>query len=285
MHVFKQKFSNKEYVLFLKKFRGSMLSKGNRSLSYKLYDSIKIYFKKMLKKRNIRLDHDQVFKSAISNLIPVLGTANVRRGRRIETVPVLLKLRKRIVLMNKWLISSQKNKSNVRGVKINDVSRVIALLLFNKGNAYDQKMDNLKRAYSARHILLKMGGRRVNKRAFRRLQNKVLEELKIKHGVAEKSDDETLSDSIPKLFNLMIFLKYKRKYKMARIMSRMLRVHLLSQWHEEDTVPLEKRWLHVWNWILYFTRFGKRLKINTRQLELLKPKYKLVCEDILKRVR
>ena len=55
----------------------------------------------MLKKRNINLDSDKVFKSAISNLIPVLSTANVRRGRRVETVPVLLKLRKRIVLMNK----------------------------------------------------------------------------------------------------------------------------------------------------------------------------------------
>jgi ribosomal protein S7 len=101
MQVFKQKFSNKEYVLFLRKFRGSMLSKGNRSLSYKLYDYIKVYFKNMLKKRNINLDSDKVFKSAISNLIPVLSTANVRRGRRVETVPVLLKLRKRIVLMNK----------------------------------------------------------------------------------------------------------------------------------------------------------------------------------------
>jgi ribosomal protein S7 len=286
MQVFKQKFSNKEYVLFLRKFRGSMLSKGNRSLSYKLYDYIKVYFKNMLKKRNINLDSDKVFKSAISNLIPVLSTANVRRGRRVETVPVLLKLRKRIVLMNKWLISSQKNKSNVRGVKINDVARIIALLLFHKGNAYDQKMDNLKRAYSARHILLKMGGRRVNKRAFRRLQNKMLEELKIKHGIVEKSNDETLFDSIPTLFNTMIFLKYKRKYKMARIMTRTLRVHLLNKWHDEkNKSPLEKRWLHVWNWIIYFSRFGKRLKLNTKKLDSLKPKYKLVCADIQKRVR
>ena len=94
MQVFKQKFSNKEYILFLRKFRGSMLSKGNRSLSYKLYDYIRIYFKKVLKKNNKNLDPDKVFRLAISNLIPVLGTANVRRGRRIETVPVLLKLRK-----------------------------------------------------------------------------------------------------------------------------------------------------------------------------------------------
>lgn len=281
MQVFEQKFTNKEYLLFLRKFRGSMLSKGKRSLSYKFYDYIKIYFKKILKEKYQHLDPDIVLRLAFSNLIPVIGTANVRRGRRIETVPVLLKLRKRIVLMNKWLISNQKNKSNVRGIKINDVSRLIALLLFNKGNAYDQKIENLKRAYSARHILLKMGGRRVNKRAFRRLQNKVLEELKIKHGIVEELKEETLTDSIGTLFNLMIFLKYKRKYKRVKIMSKLLRLYLVRNWIQRT--PLEKRWLFVWDWINYFLRFGKRFKINTRKLTLLKPKYKLVCEDIVKR--
>jgi len=280
MRVFKQKFSNKEYLIFLRKFRGSMLSKGRRSLSYKFFDHIRVYFKRILRE-NRKLDPDQVFKLAISNLIPVLGTANVRRGRRIETVPVLLKLRKRIVLMNKWLISSQKNKSNVRGIKINDVSRLIALLLFDKGNAYDQKMDNLKRAYSARHILLKMGGRRVNKRAFRRLQNKVLAELKLKHGIVDKSKHETLIESIPTLFKLIIFLKYKRKYKRVKIMTKLLRLYLLRNWFNEEI--LEKRWLFVWNWVNYFIRFGKQFKINTRKLDLLKPKYKLVCKDIEKR--
>ena len=101
LRVFKQKFSKREYVIFLKKFRGSMISKGKRSLSYKFYDYIRVYFKKVLKKNNSNLDPDLIFKKAISKLIPVLGTSNVKRGRRIETVPVLLKLRKRIVLMNK----------------------------------------------------------------------------------------------------------------------------------------------------------------------------------------
>jgi len=281
MQVFKQKFNNKEYLLFLRKFRGSMIFKGNRSRSYKLYDYIKIYFKKILKKKYRHIDPDYVFKAAISNLIPVLSTANVRRGRRIETVPVLLKLRKRIVLMNKWLISSQKNKSNVRGIKIKDVSRLIALLLSDKGNAYDQKMENMKRVFSARHILLKMGGRRLNKRAFRRLQDKILEELKQKHGLDNNSKNEILVESIPKLFNLMIFLKYKRKYRRVKIMTKLLRLYLLYKWN--DQVPLEQRWLFVWNWIYYFLRFGKKYRINTRKLNILKPKYKLVCEDIERR--
>jgi hypothetical protein len=105
MRLFKQKFSNQEYLLFLKKFRGSMLSKGRSSFSYKLFDKIRMFFKKVLKyhakETKQYVDFDSVLRVAISNLIPILGTSNVRRGRRVQTVPVLLKLRKRIVLINK----------------------------------------------------------------------------------------------------------------------------------------------------------------------------------------
>jgi hypothetical protein len=66
---------------------------------------------------------------------------------------------------------------------MHDVSRLIAYSLINKGNAYEQKVDNLKKAYAAKHILLRMGGRYVNNRAFKRLQRKVLEELQQKHGI------------------------------------------------------------------------------------------------------
>src|SRR4051812_42275874 len=94
LQLFQQKFSNKEYVLFLRKFRGSMLSKGKSSCSYKLFDFIRIFFKKLAQKNDI--DPDKLLKRGFSKLIPVLGTSNVRRGRRVETIPVLLKLRKRI---------------------------------------------------------------------------------------------------------------------------------------------------------------------------------------------
>lgn len=281
MQVFEQKFNRKEYLLFLRKFRGSMISKGKSSLSYKFFDKIRLHFKKIVKKNKKKnLNPDLLFKYAIFNLIPIIGTANVRRGRRIETIPILLKLRKRIVLINKWLISNQKNKSNVRGIKINDICRLIAYSLKDKGNAYDQKLDNLKKAYSARHILLKMGGRRLNKRAFRKLQNKVLKELKLKHDVISKEKKETLMESFSTLFNLIIFLKYKRKYRRIRVMSKYFRASLLQAWSDE--LSLEARWLIIWNWINYFANVYKRkkFKINTKKLESLKSKYDWVCQDI-----
>jgi ribosomal protein S7 len=99
LQLFKQEFNNQEYVIFLKKFRGSLISKGRRSFSYKLFDKIKISFKRALRKYN--LNFNEVLRTSITNLIPVLGTSNVKRGRKIQTVPTLLKFRRRVVLINK----------------------------------------------------------------------------------------------------------------------------------------------------------------------------------------
>lgn len=110
---------------------------------------------------------------------------------------------------------------------------MIALALSSKGNAYDQKVDSLKRAYIAKHILLKMGGKRVNKKAFKRLQKRVLKDLEKKHGIITTSSDkfvkkpENLMESIGTLFNLLIFLKYKRKYKKVRLITNELRRFLV----------------------------------------------------------
>ena len=189
--------------------------------------------------------------------------------------------------MNKWLISSQKNKSNVRGIKIKDVSRLIALLISLKGNAYDQKMDNLKRVYSTRHLLLKMKSKRLNRRSLRRYQNKVLERLKRKYGdlSLKKPEIETLQTSIPKLVDLIIFLKYKRKYKKIRTMIRFFRANILVHWYKKP--ELEKRWLLVWKWINNFIHFSKvhkyNFKIDIKKFREVKPKYKWVCKDIKKR--
>lgn len=140
----------------------------------------------------------------------------------------------------------------------------------------------MKRAFSARHILLKMGGRRFNKKAFKRLQNKVLIDLQKKHDAEKKSKDETLMDSILKLFNFIIFLKYKRKYKTVKRMSKKFRNKLIRFWFDDKSPTLEKRWKFVWRWIIYLEK--NKYKINTKRLKELKPKYKLVCQDIEKRL-
>jgi len=287
LQLFKQKFNNKEYLLFLRKFRGSMISKGNRSISYKLYDSIRMFLKKAFKGKTEKyVDIDGVFKFAISNLIPVLGVSNVKRGRKIVTIPILLKLRKRIVLMNKWLISNQKNKSNVRGIKINEVSRLILHSIFNKGNIYEQKIENLKRAYVARHILLKMSGKKTNKRAFKHLQKQVIDSLEKKYEILEdvdkKSKRESLIDSFEKLFDVFLFLKYKKKYRRIKSIIKDLRFSLVATW--KNGLPLKRRWIKVWNWLDYLSEPSKKLKFKNKELALLKKKYKKVWQEEARKI-
>ena len=48
MRVFKQELNNREFLTFLQKFRGSMIFRGKNSLSYKLFDAIRIRFKKVI---------------------------------------------------------------------------------------------------------------------------------------------------------------------------------------------------------------------------------------------
>jgi len=159
-----------------------------------------------------------------------------------------------------------------------------------------KKMDNLKRAYAAKHILLRMGGRGVNKRAFKRLQGEVLEELQEKHGILNApraipiiqdgkvvKKPEILVESIGTLFSLIIFFKYKRKYKKVRRIESDLRRRLLRMWYQSE-LPLERRWKVLWQWILNAS-WTKEAKINEKKLEVLKPRYKLVCEDIVKRIK
>lgn len=125
-----------------------------------------------------------VFKRAIYNLIPVLSVSNIKRGKKVQVVPVLLKQHRRIVLINKWLLSSQKNKSNVRGIKTELISRLILDAIFKKGNAYGQKVENLKRAHNARYILLRPKDKNANI-GFKDIQRYVLRKLKERYSKVE----------------------------------------------------------------------------------------------------
>ena len=105
---------------------------------------------------------------------------------------------------------------------------MILLSLLLKGNAYDQKVDYMKKVYAARHILLKMGGRRFNKKAFKSYQKIVLKQLEAKYGVLNKKKTlDSKSESIEKLIETFIFLKYKRKYRKIKEVIKSLREYLL----------------------------------------------------------
>ena len=99
IEAFKQEFNEEDFITFLRKFRGSLIFRGKSSLSYKLLDCIRMRLKKAISIRDE--DPEDGLKAAIKRLVPVIGMSNVRRGRKVQTVPSFVKLRKRIVLINK----------------------------------------------------------------------------------------------------------------------------------------------------------------------------------------
>jgi hypothetical protein len=54
-----------------------------------------------MKKQEYPQDIEKAFQYAIFSLIPIIGTSNIKKGRRVQVVPVLLKYKRRIVLINK----------------------------------------------------------------------------------------------------------------------------------------------------------------------------------------
>jgi len=139
---------DKEFYFFLKKFVGSFVFRGNKARAFKMYDEILYILKKTLKKEPLVVLHDVFLK-----LVPLFSIAYKRVGSRYQPVPRFANKNVRIVLMITWLIRNFKGKSNVRGIRVNDVAKVIIDTYNNKGRALASKKAFYKRALSGRHLL------------------------------------------------------------------------------------------------------------------------------------
>lgn len=277
LEVYEQKFNEQEYLSFLRKFRGSLIFRGKSSLSYKLFDRIQIILRKEISKKRGE-DPEVGLEIALFNLIPIIGMSNVRRGRKIQTVPVFLKPRKRIVLINKWLISSQKNKSNVRGIKIDNIAKLLLLALIKKGNAYGQKIEYVKKAFSLRYRLLRQG-KRINKRAFNNFQEYILKKLQSKHG--EKKEFVSVVRDVKMFISSMKFLTINNRfksYKIKKSINRFRRV-LFESW---DLTPIEKIFI-LFDWLFKYG-YKNKLQMKRKEIDQLKKRYYKLWKEKKKQI-
>ena len=150
---------DKEFFIFLKKFVGSLIFKGNKSRAIKMFDEI-LYGLKC----KFNEDPIVIFHAVFRKLIPIFSIAYKRVGNRYQPVPKIANKNVRAVLMNDWLIRSFKGKSNIRGVKVSDITKVIIDTYYNKGKALANKKAFYKRALSGRHLLstYKRKNKRIN---------------------------------------------------------------------------------------------------------------------------
>ena len=265
--VFKREFTDENYLLFLRKFRGTMIYRGRSSLSYKLWDKIfsnlKIFMKKQKKYQRV----DLALKRAVFNLIPILSTANVKRGKKVQVVPVLLKQHRRIVLINKWLLSNQKNKSNVRGINIDLISQLIIDAIRKKGNAYSQKLENSKKAYNSRYILLRPKDKNSTV-GFKDLQSYVLRKLKQRYESEDKDEKKTdIKADLVQFLSALKFLKIASKSRFFKSKQNVLRRILRNTWES----PIHERIYKIMDWL--DTIAGKKVILNKKLLVELIIKY------------
>jgi len=139
---------DKEFYLFLKKFIGSLIFRGNKSRAIKMYDEILYIIKKTLKEEPMIILYYVFVK-----LIPIFSIAYKRIGTRYQPVPKLASKNVRVVLIIDWLIRSLKGKSNIKGVRVNDIAKVLIDTYNDKGKALANKKAFYKRALSGRHLL------------------------------------------------------------------------------------------------------------------------------------
>jgi len=111
------------------------------------------------------------------------------------------------------MIKSQKNKTNILGIKVNDIVNNIVNSFYKKGEAFKLKKNYVKKALDSRYILLqknrfsKFRSRAIVKKMKKTIASKLLAKKKIDFDIVGKL-------RIRNFIKSMLFLKYKNyKYK------------------------------------------------------------------------
>ena len=126
-----------EFNYFLIKFYGSLISRGKKSMAIKLFNEILINFKQKFK-----LDPFVELHKAINNLIPILSSTQKKMGKIYHAVPSLAVGKRRFVIMINWILKKQKDKTNVKGISVKEVSKHLIDAVYKKGLLIKLKSKN-----------------------------------------------------------------------------------------------------------------------------------------------
>lgn len=164
-----------EFNFFLNKFYGSLISRGRKSFAIKQFNEILINFKE-----NFKSDPFVELHKAINNLIPILSSTRKKIGKVYHAIPSLALGKRRFVIIINWILKKQKNKTNIRGININDVSKHLIDSVDKKGLLFKLKRQHLAYSLSGKHLLY-MNRRRsyINLKRYKRSSFKSLANRKL----------------------------------------------------------------------------------------------------------
>ena len=137
-----------EFNFFLNKFFGSLISRGKKGIAVKMFNEILIKFKEKFKS-----DPFVELHKAINNLIPILSSTQKKMGKIYHAVPSLAVGKRRFVIMINWILKKQKDKTNVKGISVNEVSKHLIDAVYKKGLLIKLKRQHLAYSLSGKHLL------------------------------------------------------------------------------------------------------------------------------------
>lgn len=223
--------TSEECSNYLRKFRGTLIFRGKSSLSYRWFDKIRLYYKNYF-----FIDVDFPIRKSILQIMPVVGISNIKKGRRVQKVPILLKQQKRYALINDWIIRKQRGTTNVRGVKIKSIGEEIMKCFFLKSKAKVIKDDYTKEALKARYILMQRGKKRFSP-GFNSFRKKIYEKALMKENKYIIHRKRKKVSDIKRVIDAFFFLDYKKSNWFMKRKSKSLRNFMLETW---DNLPVDK---------------------------------------------
>jgi ribosomal protein S7 len=153
----------RDFLIFRKKFYGIFIFRGKKSFSIKFLHYILLNLKKLQRKVNPM----QIFFIIAKRITPFLTIGQRKFGKNIIAVPSFFFGNKKNVLILRWIVRLMKNKSNIYGIKKEDVLKNLIDIYKFRGSVLKLKEEHNKKVRLTR-INFKNEGINVNDFAVRK---------------------------------------------------------------------------------------------------------------------
>lgn len=126
------KFFNFHFYRYHRIFFGSLIFKGNKIKAFNFFNILKTLLKNKFNK-----DPNLIFLLSLCQITPSILLFPFKIGGKIQGVPLSISWRKKWTFATKWVIKLLHEKSRI--IKLNELSELLILSLFNKGLAIKKK--------------------------------------------------------------------------------------------------------------------------------------------------
>lgn len=206
----------RDFLIFRRKFFGIFIFKGKKAFSVKMFNYIFLSLKKMRRKYN----PNKLFFIISKRISPFLTTKETKIGKRIVAVPSFFYGNKKNVLLLRWMVRLLRNKSNIFGIKKEDVLKNLFDLYNFRGPIFKFKEEHNKKVRQAR-INFKNEGVEVSNFAMRKLNKDEYIQAKFDYWWKEIDrlnadldfSDSEISDEVERWYSVERDYKYVKKFK------------------------------------------------------------------------